>query len=45
MVMGAKVKISPEEAGEGKTPWFLKLIFLAFILWALYYLWKNIQIG
>ncbi|HHT9133927.1 MAG TPA: hypothetical protein ACFYD2_03405 [Candidatus Avalokitesvara rifleensis] len=43
--MDDKVKISPGEAGEGGTPWFLKLIFLAFILWAVYYLWKNVQLG
>lgn len=34
-----------KEEGTGKTPWFLKLAFLFFILWAIYYFWKNVHIG
>jgi hypothetical protein len=30
--------------GEGKTPGFLKLAFLLLILWAMYYLWKNLPV-
>lgn len=43
--MKEELKLSPDEGGQGETPWFLKLAFLFFLLWAVYYLWKNVQMG
>jgi hypothetical protein len=39
------IKLSPHRDAGGKTPTFLKLLFLVFILWAAYYLWKNVLAG
>lgn len=41
--MKEELELFPEEGGRGETPWFLKLAFLFFVLWAAYYLWKNVQ--
>ncbi len=40
--MNRNLKEGGLEEEAGKTPWFLKLAFLALILWAVLYLWRNL---
>ncbi len=38
-------KVFPHKDAGGGTPLFLKLAFLACVVWAVYYLWRNVLTG